>query len=116
MRTLTQIALMLERVERVELHAWVERGWVAPAGRRGAEPLFSDLDVARICLICDLVHDLAIEEETIPLVLSLLDQVYDLRRQLHALTGVIRQQPDDVRRRILALLDPRSGLPSGRIE
>ncbi len=104
MKTLTEIALMLERVERVELHAWVERGWVAPAGRRGAEPLFSELDIARVCLICDLVQDLAVEEETIPLVLSLLDQVYDLRRQLHALTGAIRQQPDDVREAILSRL------------
>jgi chaperone modulatory protein CbpM len=108
MRTLTEISLMLERVERVELHAWVERGWVAPASRRGAEPLFSDLDVARIGLICDLVHDLAVEEETIPLVLALLDQVYDLRRQLHALTGAIQRQPDDVRKAILARIADRA--------
>ncbi len=98
-------------MEHVELHAWVERGWVAPAGRRGPEPLFSDLDVARICLICDLVHDLAVEEDTVPLVLSLLDQVYDLRRQLQALTAAIRQQPDDVRRAILDLLTERSDTP-----
>jgi chaperone modulatory protein CbpM len=113
MRTLTEIALMVERVDRVELVAWVERGWVAPAGRRGPEPLFSDLDVARVCLLCDLVHDLAVEEETIPLVLALLDQVYDLRRQLNALTAAIRQQPDDVRRAVLALLEPRSEPPAG---
>jgi len=111
MKTLAEVVLTVERVERVELHAWVERGWIAPAGRRGAEPLFSDLDVARICLICDLVHDLAIEEETVPLVLSLLDQVYVLRRQLNALTGAIQRQPDDVRRRILDLLTERSAPP-----
>ena len=107
MKTLAEVVLAVERVERVELSVWVERGWVAPAGRRGPEPLFSELDIARVCLICDLVHDLAVEEETVPLVLSLLDQVYDLRRQLNALTGAIRQQPDDVRRRILELLTER---------
>ena len=111
MKTLSEVVLAVERIERVELHAWVERGWVAPAARRGPEPLFSELDVARICLICDLVHDLAVEEETVPLVLSLLDQVYDLRRQLNALTGAIRQQPDDVRRAILALLTERPRSP-----
>ena len=116
MKTLSEVVLAVERVERVELHAWVERGWIAPASRRGAEPLFSDLDVARACLICDLVHDLAVEEDTVPLVLSLLDQVYDLRRQLNALTGAIRQQPDDVRRAILDLTDPRSRPPADRIE
>ncbi len=111
MKTLTEVVLAIERVERVELHAWVERGWVAPAGRRGPEPLFSELDVARVCLICDLVHDLAVEEDTVPLVLNLLDQVYDLRRQLHALTGAIQRQPDDVRRRILELLTERPATP-----
>jgi chaperone modulatory protein CbpM len=113
MKTIAEVVLALERVDRVELSVWVERGWVAPASRRGPEPLFSDLDVARVGLICDLVHDLAVEDETIPLVLSLLDQVYDLRRQLHALTAAIRQQPDDVRQRILArIADRAQGGPS----
>jgi chaperone modulatory protein CbpM len=111
MKTLAEVVLAVERVERVEIVAWVERGWVAPAGRRGAELLFSDLDVARVCLICDLVHDLAVEEDTVPLVLSLLDQVYALRRQLNALTGALQRQPDDVRRRILDLLADRPVTP-----
>ena len=42
--------------------------------------------------------------------LSLLDQVYELRRQMRTLTGALRQQPDDVRNAILDLLDqPRRG-------
>jgi chaperone modulatory protein CbpM len=110
MRTLAEVTLMLERVDRLEIHTWVERGWVRPEGRRDGEPLFSELDVARLCLICDLRHDLAVEEETIPLVLSLLDQVYTLRRQLGALTDAVQQQPEDVRRAILALLGKPRGL------
>ena len=68
--------------------------------------MFSDLDVARVCLICDLVHDMAVEEESMPLVLSLLDQVYSLRRQLNAVTSAVQRQPEDVRRAILELLEP----------
>jgi chaperone modulatory protein CbpM len=105
MRPLSEVVSLVGRVDRVELTQWVELGWVKPAGRERDEPAFSDLDVARICLICDLRHDLAVEEETMPLVLSLLDQVYALRRQMNALTGAIRQQPDEVRRAILDLLD-----------
>lgn len=101
MRTLSEVTVLLGRVDRVELTHWVELGWVTPARRAGTEPEFSDLDVARVCLICDLVHDLAVEEETVPLVLALLDQVYALRRQLNALTGAIQGQPEDVRRAIL---------------
>jgi len=112
MKTLSEVVLAVGRADRVEITRWVERGWVAPEGRRGAEPAFSDLDVARLCLICDLRYDLAVEEETMPLVLSLLDQVYTLRRQLAALTGAVQQQPDDVRRAILDQL-VRRRQPSG---
>ena len=110
MRTLSEVVTLVGRVDRVELSQWVELGWVAPEGTERDEPAFSDLDVARICLIGDLRHALAVEEETIPLVLSLLDQIYTLRRQMNALTGAIRRQPDEVRDAILDLLDqPRRG-------
>ena len=108
MKTLSEVVLTVERIDRVELGRWVELGWVAPVGRERGEPAFSDLDVARVCLICDLVHDLAVEEETVPLVLSLLDQVYALRRQLGALTAAVQRQPEGVRRAILEVLDGRA--------
>ena len=111
MRTLSEVVTLVGRIDRVELSHWIELGWVAPEQPSGQEPAFSDLDVARICLICDLRRDLEVEEETIPLVLSLLDQIYTLRRQINALTGAIRQQPEDVRQAILDLIDrpPRPG-------
>jgi chaperone modulatory protein CbpM len=110
MRTLSEVVRLVGRVDRVELSQWVELGWVTPERHEREEPAFSELDVARICLICDLRRDLAVEEETMPLVLSLLDQIYTLRRQMNALTGAIRQQPEDVRDAILDLLDqPRRG-------
>ena len=105
MMTLTEVVTVVGRVDQIELTQWIEAGWVAPERREREEPRFSELDVARVCLICDLRHDLAVEEETIPLVLSLLDQIYLLRRQMNALTAAIRQQPDDVRQAILELLE-----------
>lgn len=105
MMTLAEVVTLVGRVDQIELTQWIEAGWVAPERREREEPRFSDLDVARVCLICDLRHDLAVEEETIPLVLSLLDQIYLLRRQINALTAAIRQQPDDVRQAILDLLE-----------
>lgn len=105
MMTLSEVVRLLGRVDRVELTQWIEAGWVVPARREAEEPEFSELDVARVCLICDLRHDLAVEEETIPLVLSLLDQIYALRRQMNALTAAIRAQPDEVRQAILDVLD-----------
>ena len=110
MKTLSEVVRLLGRVDRVELTHWIEVGWVTPERREREEPAFSELDVARVCLICDLRHDLAVEEETMPLVLSLLDQIYTLRRQMNVLSGALRQQPEEVRRAILELLDrPRRG-------
>jgi chaperone modulatory protein CbpM len=108
MRTLSEVVVVVGRIDRVELVSWVERGWVVPerpALEPSAEPAFSDLDVARVCLICDLRHDLAVEEETVPLVLSLLDQLYAMRRQMSLLRGALEQQPEDVRRAIMELAE-----------
>jgi chaperone modulatory protein CbpM len=107
MRTLSEVTVMLGRVERVEVRRWVERGWIAPAEGEAQEPVFSDIDVARAILICDLRHDLDVEEETMPLVLSLLDQVYALRRRLNVLSDALLEQPEEVRRSILDLVEKR---------
>jgi chaperone modulatory protein CbpM len=112
MKTLSEVVVVVGRVDRVELHRWVELGWVQPQSQADSEPTFSDLDVARVCLICDLRRDLAVEEETIPLVLSLLDQLYATRRQMKALQGALQRQPDDVRRALMDVLEtsrPRRG-------
>jgi chaperone modulatory protein CbpM len=118
MKTLSEVVVLVGRVDRVELHRWVELGWIVPerAGGEGrAELAFSEIDIARVRLICDLRHDLAVEEETMPLVLSLLDQLYSMRRQMKALTGALRQQPDEVQRAVMDLIDAsrRRGGPLG---
>lgn len=87
-----------------ELTAWVERGWVRPE-LAGTDPVFHDIDIARIRLIHDLRGTMRIEDETIPLVLSLLDQVYDLRAGLRAVLRAVEAQPEPVRLAILAALD-----------
>lgn len=104
MKTLTEVVVMVGRIDRVELMSWIDRGWVMPTQESDSEPAFSELDVARIQMISDFRHDLLVEEETIPLMLSLLDQIQALRRQRNALTEAIRQQPDEVREAILGEL------------
>jgi len=115
MKTLADLVLELGRVEEVELRAWIERGWVMPECSTAGEPAFSPLDETRIALICDLVHDLAIEEETVPLVLALLDEAYALRRRLDALTRAVQAQPEDVRREILDRMARQLRRPRSRL-
>jgi chaperone modulatory protein CbpM len=68
-----------------ELARFVAEGWVAP----DAEDRFEEADLARVQLIVELRRDLAIDDEAMPLVLSLLDQVYTLRRQLRVVCTLI---------------------------
>lgn len=94
-------------LEEAELVGWIERRWVlAEPGPEGWR--FHEGDVARVQLILEIRRDHAIDEDATELVLSLLDQVYRLRRQLKALTGAVAAQPEDVRARVLAALDPRA--------
>lgn len=89
-------------LERIELEAWISARWVTPMGEPG-DWQFSAIDLARIRLIHEIHHDLGIDAEAVPVVLSLLDQLHSTRRTLHALLDAIEKAPADVR----ALISPR---------
>ena len=91
------------RVEGVEVERWIERAWVVPDRSDGGY-VFTEADVARVMLVCDLRRDLAIDEDAIPVVLSLLDQVYALRRSLRRLGAAVDALPDAERRAVLERL------------
>lgn len=94
-----ELCAMLDRLEAHTLRQWVDAGWVGSVGAAQALQ-FEEADVARVRLICELHYDLAVEEETLPLVLSLVDQVYDLRRSSRAIAAAIAEENEEVRRRI----------------
>lgn len=94
-----QVVRTMGSVSVNELRLWVREGWIAPvSGERG--PVFDDMDIARIRLVCQLKEDLALTEEAVPVILSLMDQLYGLRRELKALAQAVDTQPEDVRGRI----------------
>ncbi len=81
------------------LHKWIRLGWVKPERHAGAA-LFHEVDVARVRLLCNLEHDLEFDEDTVPLVLSLLDQIHGLRNELRSMAAAIDEQSPAVRERI----------------
>ena len=107
MRLAAVIALVPE-VSAPELEDWIGRGWVLPAG---APPdwVFAEIDVARVRLLRDLRHGMGVEPETLPLVLSLLDRLYDLRCALDALLDAAGTLPPHEREALLAALRQRLG-------
>jgi chaperone modulatory protein CbpM len=91
-------------LEAVELTRWIEHRWVRPEPHDIDIWIFHDIDIARVRLIYDLRRDLDTSEETLPVLLSLLDQVYDLRRKLKSVAAALEGQPQDIRDAILAIL------------
>ena len=90
-------------VEEVEVRHWIAEQWVRPeSGAQGF--VFHEVDVARVRLIRELRYELAIDEEAMPVVLQLLDQVYSLRRRLRALSEALDEQPEAVREAVRARL------------
>ena len=83
MRTVEQLCVEI-RCSRGDLIAWVEQRWIKPV-RQGDEILFDEADAARARLIDELRRDLSIDDEAMPVVLGLLDQLYHARRTLAAL-------------------------------
>jgi chaperone modulatory protein CbpM len=90
-------------LEPAELEAWIHERWVLPeSGSAGW--VFQEVDVARIHLIKEMKHDLAINEEAMPVVLQLLDQVYALRRRLKEVSAAIEALPPETRAALLSRL------------
>jgi chaperone modulatory protein CbpM len=79
-------------LDRRELTRWVENRWILPE-RRETTWIFHEIDVARVELIIEVRREFAIDDEAVSLMLGLLDQVYDLRRQLGRLCDALAAQP-----------------------
>jgi chaperone modulatory protein CbpM len=105
MIALTELLGRVRGLDRRELVHWVENRWVLPE-QRGDTWLFHEVDVARVELIQEIRHEFAIDDEAVPIVLGLLDQVYGLRRQLRRLCDALALQPQEVQEAIKRALPP----------
>jgi chaperone modulatory protein CbpM len=100
---LTALAARFPEVAPDELVLWVERRWVrAERDPEGGAWCFTEMDVARVRLLVELRVTLEVTEDLIPLVLSLIDQLYDARRAVRGLLDALEDQPADVREAVLA--------------
>ena len=92
--------IVQSRLEAQVLDAWVKAGWLLPR-QDGSKREFSDVDLARAQLISDLER-LGVNDEGIPVILDLVDQMHGLRRTLRDLLSAIHAQPEAMRRWIVA--------------
>jgi chaperone modulatory protein CbpM len=90
-------------LERQVLLAWIEDGVIAPH-RDEQGYLFDRVDEARVALACDLHYRMGLEHASLPVILSLIDQLHDARHHLRALTRAVAEQPDAIQQEITRLL------------
>ncbi len=95
---------MFPDLDATELTLWIERRWIQPEQKEGEGWVFHEIDIARLRLVYDLSRDFGTSEETMPLVLSLLDQVYELRCELKTVMQAIEGQPLAVREAVTKAL------------
>jgi chaperone modulatory protein CbpM len=94
-------------LNRAELERWIFNDWVRP-GSIGETLSFDEIDIARVILIQELRDDLEVNDAALPIVLSLIDQLYDLRRHMRLLGEVMQEAvPTKLRTRVLRELAAR---------
>jgi chaperone modulatory protein CbpM len=93
---------------RQDLERWIANAWVRP-DKSADDYAFREIDVARARLILEMRDEMEINEDALPVVLLLLDQLYDLRRQMRDLNSAFLQVvPKDVRLDLAAHLTTHS--------
>ena len=95
------IVTSITRLTRRQLVRFVEIELVKPEIEDGGY-VFRKIDVARLELLCDLTHDLDLDEGALSIVLSLIDQLHTARQDLATVAGVIACLPSDLQARIIA--------------
>lgn len=103
MMSVDDLVAAISSLQRSDLEAWIREDLVMPRQEAGSL-LFTEMECARVRLICTLHYELDIDTETLPVVLSLVDQLYDTRQRLLSLTAAIAAQDKNVQTAIIAAL------------
>ena len=107
MRTVEQLCLELH-CSRGELIGWVEQRWIKPV-RQGDALLFDEADAARARLIGELRGDLSIDDEAMPVVLGLLDQLSSARRTMTALWDTLNELAPEAKPALARRMTDKAG-------
>lgn len=107
MFTMDQVIVRLkDTVDYATLESYIAHAWIKPVTREGTR-YFDDIDIARVQLVHNLHEDMMVNEEAMDIVLSLLDQVYSHRERMRRIMKAIAEQPHNVQKEILTLLDEK---------
>ena len=103
MMGVNDLVAAIAALQHSDLEAWIREELVAPQQETGTL-LFTDMECARVRLICMLRYELEIDVDTLPVVLSLVDQLYKTRQHLLSLTAAVAAQDETVQAAIIAAI------------
>lgn len=106
--TTDDVVARIERLSIARLEIWVAQDCVRPDTAAG-DPTFTEADLARLRLLCMLRDDFDVNEDALPVVLSLIDQLHGVRRVLRDLVRAVEEQPRAVRDEITRVFRENSG-------
>jgi chaperone modulatory protein CbpM len=101
MMKMEELVSAIAELELEDLQAWIREELVRPETDEEAQ-LFSEKECARVRLICTLHYEMDVEADTLPVVMSLIDQLHETRERFHKLTGAVMAQDEAVRSAILS--------------
>ncbi len=97
------IITTVTRLTRSQLVRFVEFDLVKPQ-HADTGFVFRRIDIARLELLCDLSHDLDLDETALGIVISLIDQLHAARQDLAAVARAMDALPADLQSRIGAAM------------
>ena len=110
MMRVEELLSAIAALQRSDLESWIREELVAP--QQHEETLvFSEMECARVRLICTLHYELEIDAGTLPVVLSLIDQLYDTRQRLRSLTAAVAAQDKATQAAVLAAIGKAGSEP-----
>jgi chaperone modulatory protein CbpM len=105
MLTERDIVARIDRLTVTRFRVWVRQGWIKPADQVAQG--YSEADTARAWLIRDLEDELGFDEEVVPVLLHLIDQIHGLRSELKVLLEAFDALPGELRERLKAEIADR---------
>ena len=95
----TEVVALIDDLTEPRLTAYLRASIVQPVATPEG-PGFRETDVARLQLLCDLDENYALPDESLKMVMGLIDQLNAMRGDMRALMRAVASEPDEVRSRI----------------
>lgn len=105
MPTKQDVIARVQSLTVTRLRVWVREGLIKPADE--AAETYSEADIARAALIRTLEDELGFDQEDVPVLLNLIDQIHGLRSELRGLLDALDELPPDVRTTVRMRIEQR---------